>query len=571
MLCGSRDACCSADRNREGERDDSALGSAGSWWWREGARRERRPGHGPDQDVCRRRRGGEGPEGCQPRCGGRLLHRVHRPVGKRQDDAAHPAGVPRQAEQRAPGGRRDRRHAPRPPASRRLPRRADRLRLPELQSDSRTDGARERRIPAGDGAGPAPERTARQGARAPRGRRHGRPAGQAPRAALGRPEAARGHRARARHAPRAGAGGRAHCEPRQGDRLHDHRAHEEDARRGRHDLPLRDARHADHRRGRDRLHPRGRAADGPPGAAGLMGNVVKIAVRNLLRYTRRSLLTVSLIAFGVVFVLVFVAMAGSFKEAIVGSITDNYLGHLQIHRRGYVASIESLPLNLNIEPAKLAEIQQALREVPEVAGASERIKFNAMFSTFVETTGLRITAVYPEREFAVCPKLPARIVQGDRTPAGLARGKILVPELLARGMGIKVGDTVVVVATNKDGSVNGKTLLVSGILESATGPGGRDGYIHFEDGREILRMPGRETMEVAIRLRDFGQVERLGAALRERLEGRGGGREALEVHTWSQLSPFSSVARLIDMMALFMKLMLIAIVLISILNVMIMV
>jgi putative ABC transport system permease protein len=160
-------------------------------------------------------------------------------------------------------------------------------------------------------------------------------------------------------------------------------------------------------------------------------------------------------------------------------------------------------------------------------------------------------------------------VQGDRTPAGLARGKILVPELLARGMGIKVGDTVVVVATNKDGSVNGKTLLVSGILESATGPGGRDGYIHFEDGREILRTQGRETTEVAIRLRNFGQVERLGAALRERLESKGG-RPALEVHTWSQLSPFSSVARLIDLMALFMKLMLIAIVLISVLNVMIM-
>ena len=302
-----------------------------------------------------------------------------------------------------------------------------------------------------------------------------------------------------------------------------------------------------------------------------MGNVVKIAVRNLLRYTRRSLLTVSLIAFGVVFVLVFVAMTGSFKEAIVASITDSYLGHVQVHRGGYVASIESLPLNLSLEPTQLAKIQEALGSEPGVAGASERIKFNAMFSTFVETTGLRITAVYPEREFAVCPKLPARIVQGDRTPAGLARGKILVPELLARGMGIKVGDTVVVVATNKDGSVNGKTLLVSGILESATGPGGRDGYIHFEDGREILRMPGRETMEVAIRLRDFGQVERLGAALRERLEGRGGGREALEVHTWLQLSPFSSVARLIDMMALFMKLMLIAIVLISILNVMIMV
>jgi putative ABC transport system permease protein len=301
-----------------------------------------------------------------------------------------------------------------------------------------------------------------------------------------------------------------------------------------------------------------------------MGNVIKIAVRNLLRYTRRSLLTVSLIAFGVVFVLVFVAMTGSFKEAIVASITDSYMGHLQIHRRGYVASIESLPLNLNIEATQLTEMQKALHEVPEVAGASERIKFNAMFSNFTETTGLRVTAVYPDREFAVCPKLPTRVVQGDRTPAALARGRILVPELLARGMGIKIGDTVVVVATNKDGSVNGKTLLVSGILESATGPGGRDGYIHFEDGMEILRMQGKETTEVAIRLRDFGQIDRLAAALRERLAGNGGGRAALELHTWAQLSPFATIATLIDMMALFMKVMLIAIVLISVLNVMIM-
>jgi putative ABC transport system permease protein len=83
-------------------------------------------------------------------------------------------------------------------------------------------------------------------------------------------------------------------------------------------------------------------------------------------------------------------------------------------------------------------------------------------------------------------------------------------------------------------------------------------------------MQGRETTEVAIRLRDFGKVERVGAALRERLEATDGGRSTLEAHTWSQLSPFSSVARLIDLMALFMKLMLIAIVLISVLNVMIM-
>jgi putative ABC transport system permease protein len=43
-----------------------------------------------------------------------------------------------------------------------------------------------------------------------------------------------------------------------------------------------------------------------------------------------------------------------------------------------------------------------------------------------------------------------------------------------------------------------------------------------------------------------------------------------EVHTWEKLSPFYNIARMIDIMAFFIKLMLIAIVLISIMNVMIM-
>ena len=66
-------------------------------------------------------------------------------------------------------------------------------------------------------------------------------------------------------------------------------------------------------------------------------------------------------------------------------------------------------------------------------------------------------------------------------------GKVLVPDILARGMKIKVGDTVVLIATNLDGSVNGKTFAVQGVLGDVTGPSGRDGYVHIEDARELLR------------------------------------------------------------------------------------
>ena len=303
-----------------------------------------------------------------------------------------------------------------------------------------------------------------------------------------------------------------------------------------------------------------------------MGKLFKIALRNLSRYKRRSLLTISLIAFGVVFVLVFVAVTASIKDFMIAQITDSYLGDLQIHRAGYVVSIESLPLDLNLAPADVSKIETTLAGIKDTEAYSERIKFGALFSNFAQTTNIRINGVYPEKEFATCPQMPSRISEGEKSVRALERGKILVPKLLAQGFGAKVGDTVVVVATNKDGSVNGKTVLVSGILESATGPGGRDGYIHFDDAREILRISGNEVSEIAINVKSLPRVEEVAQGIRGGLglaekKQKGGG---IEVHTWSQLSPFANIARMIDVMTFFIKLMLIAIVLISILNVMIM-
>ncbi|HEY7556103.1 MAG TPA: ABC transporter permease [Candidatus Binatia bacterium] len=303
-----------------------------------------------------------------------------------------------------------------------------------------------------------------------------------------------------------------------------------------------------------------------------MFNLVKMAVRNIRRYRRRSLLTISLIAFGVVFVLVFVAVSSSFKDIMIRQITNSYLGDLQIHRRGYVASIETLPLNLNLSPQQAANAAKALKENPEVSAFSERIKFGAMFSNFTETTNIRINGVMPESEFAASPAMTTRVSEGDKTPNSLQRGKILVPALLARGMGNKVGDTVVIVATNRDGSVNGKTFVVSGILESATGPGGRDGYIHIDDAMEILRMAQREISEFAISLKNPERVDSVAEAVRTRLGEmvKDPQKAPFQVHTWAELSPFANIAKMVDLMTVFVKVMLIAIVLISILNVMIM-
>ena len=309
-----------------------------------------------------------------------------------------------------------------------------------------------------------------------------------------------------------------------------------------------------------------------------MLNVLKIAIRNLARFGRRTLLTSTLITLGIVSVLIFVAVAGSFKAMMIGQFTDAVLGHIEVHRRGYVASIDNLPLNLNMQPAMVERVEQALDRSGEVEAHSGRVKLGAMFSNFTETTSIRVNGIDPAKETATTPLLPGRMIEGSKEGELLKPGEILIPTLLARGMKVKTGDTIVLVATNRDGSVNGKTFVVRGILESVSGPSGRDGYIRIEDARNLLRMTQPEISEIAVRLKNPAQLDRVYAQLSEELTGvagsggmagKGGGG-GLEVHTWAALSPFSNIANMIDLLTVFIKIMLVSIVLISILNVMMM-
>jgi putative ABC transport system permease protein len=198
------------------------------------------------------------------------------------------------------------------------------------------------------------------------------------------------------------------------------------------------------------------------------------------------------------------AVSGSFKAMMVGQITDSMLGHVQIHKKGYVASIENLPLNLNLKASAFSRIEEVLRQQKDIEAYSPRLKFGGLFSNFSESTNIRLNGIYPDREFKTVPLLTVRIVEGKKT---LAKGEIFIPSLLAKGMNVKVGDPVVIVGTHEDGSVNGKSFVVAGIMESVTGPGGRDGYIHIEDAAEVLRIPELEISEVAIRLRDFDRLQ----------------------------------------------------------------
>ena len=303
-----------------------------------------------------------------------------------------------------------------------------------------------------------------------------------------------------------------------------------------------------------------------------MLKVTRLAIKNLLRYKRRSLLTGLLIAFGMVAVIVFVGLSGSFKKAVVGQITDSFLAHLQVHRKGYMSSIDNLPLDRMLPQKAFQKLSAILSADPGVEAFSPRIKFGAMLSNYAQTTNVRLNGIDPAKEAAVAPLLGTRVKDAADPKVLLKKGEVLLPEMLAKGMQLKTGDTVVLVANNKDGSVNGMTFKVAGVVESLMGPGGRDGYLHIDDAAALLRMAPPEISEVAVRVKDFGRVDQVAARLRAELEPLKNqkGKPMFELHTWAQLTPFYNVVRMIDLMNIGIKVILIAVVLISVLNVMMM-
>ncbi len=305
-----------------------------------------------------------------------------------------------------------------------------------------------------------------------------------------------------------------------------------------------------------------------------MIRIFKIALRNLLRYKRRTLLTSVLITFGIVLVILFSGLAGSFKSMMIGQITDSNLSQLQIHKKGYISSIDTMPLNLTLDAKRYKKIEQLLSGHTQIKAWAPRIKLNAMLSNFTDTTNIRLNAISPEKEVQVCPDVGNRMTFDEKRDVRelLRQGELILPEKLARGMKLNIGDPVVLVANNKDGSVNGLNFKVAGIIESILGPQGKEGYMHIKDAQDLLRMDKPEVIEVAVRLHDFDKLDTVYAAVSSELNDfkNKKGKPEFEIHTWEKLSPFSNIVTMIDFMTITMKIIMIAIVLISILNVMMM-
>jgi ABC-type lipoprotein release transport system permease subunit len=200
------------------------------------------------------------------------------------------------------------------------------------------------------------------------------------------------------------------------------------------------------------------AAGGVSGAAGRSSsNLVLIAWRNLWRNRRRTWLTSGGIAFAVWLLIFSISMQDGSFEVMVDNGARLMLGHAQIQHPAYQDD-PKMEFTIDGTGALLAQ----LADQPGVIAASPRAQGFALVSKGERSFGAQVIGVdaYEESRWS---SLPEMVGDGRYLEKG---GEAVLGSVLARNLGVVVGDEIVLLGTAKEGGVAAIVADVVGLISS---------------------------------------------------------------------------------------------------------
>ncbi|MBI5494454.1 MAG: ABC transporter permease [Deltaproteobacteria bacterium] len=261
-----------------------------------------------------------------------------------------------------------------------------------------------------------------------------------------------------------------------------------------------------------------------------MWTFLSLAFRGLVRNRGRSLLTLLAITVGVGVVIFGSAFGEGVVDTMVQQVVNARAGALQVHRKGYMDSMDAAPLKLDLPDS--GAVLEATRSTPGVRAVTRRIRFGGMLNNGTRSSMVMGAGLDPVEEFAVCPDRRAEVPEtGTHVRADADHGAVLGGEL-ARSYGVKPGDTLTVTAAGREGAVNALDIDVVGLTRGAAAlESKRQLMVPLSHAQGLLGMPGRVT-EYVVAVDDLRQLHDVQARLSARL-----GPE-YEVHSWEQVMPF---------------------------------
>jgi putative ABC transport system permease protein len=260
---------------------------------------------------------------------------------------------------------------------------------------------------------------------------------------------------------------------------------------------------------------------------------IAMALRNLLRQKRRTVITLSALIVGLCGVVIFQGYITSLMQSFRDSTIRSGIGHLQIAQSpGYFEDGEFNPYAYALKDA--GKLLAGLNAQPGVLAAFPSTGFTSIAGNGDKSVTLLVKAYPAERMFFAPTRgrvLPPRDRFGLGTllegtpPAPGDHDRIVLGETSARILDARPGSVVTLMAVLPDGGLNGRDFTVAGIYRDP----GRDKVFAFTDYDTAVGFTGVGGPAVLhVLARDIGAAGSIEAHL----------PPGLSVRTWHDLATY---------------------------------
>ena len=281
-----------------------------------------------------------------------------------------------------------------------------------------------------------------------------------------------------------------------------------------------------------------------------------LAWRNIWRNPRRSILTMSAVAFTTLLLIFMLSWQFGSYTAMIDASVKIQTGHIQIQSEAYA---DNRDIRETIDAPD--QIGRFLLRIPEITAYTFRAEGFSLTSSEARTQGVLMVGIDPEREASVST-IRHKVRKGAYLTAS-DQGEVLIGHLLAKNLKTEIGGELVVLGQGRDGSIAAAVLRVKGIFDSGQDDFDRNiAYMPLSYFQEIYSM-NHGVNSIVIICETLKSIPEVKSRIQQFLNSN----ENLAVLDWQELNPGLSQAIKMDLVSGFLfYLILIVVVAFSILN-----
>ena len=284
--------------------------------------------------------------------------------------------------------------------------------------------------------------------------------------------------------------------------------------------------------------------------------LIKLAWRNILRNKKRMIPAGLAIAIGLAALMALDGLVAGMKNNMIINATNTFIGHGQIHAKGFRQTMETENIIKNIK-----SITAGLNKEKEVKAYTLRTENFAMLSSASGVESIILFGIDPEKETAVS-QIKDVIIKGDFLEND-DLSRILIGKKLAEILDLTIGDRIVLtVAQAETGELSQELFRVGGIFKfSIRQLDSGAAFINIDKSRKMLGIGGG-AHGIVLKFNKLSDIENPLLNFWARYSTKG--NEAL---TWKEILPgIEGAVKMSSFSTLIMGVLLLAVVAVVVMN-----